>query len=94
MIVNKQIVAVSLALNVFLLVVLLWVRAEHQKSLLEMFDGARRGDELHMQLHVKSLAALESGEVEQVEETAAVLRKVVEGMQAGAETRRALRIGE
>jgi hypothetical protein len=90
---KRQLVAVSLVLNVFLLALLLWMRAAHQEKILEFAVEAMRGDRFHLQLHARSVAALESGEAEQVEETAALLRKIVEsGEGAVAFQQRAFRL--
>jgi hypothetical protein len=74
---KTPIIAASLVVNVALLAGLLWMRAEHQGELRDVSLAAMRGDEIHLQLHAASLAAIESPGSEKAVATADMLRTVL-----------------
>jgi hypothetical protein len=74
---KTQIVAASIVVDVALFAALLWMRAEHQGELREVALAAMRGDEIHLELHAASLAALASPGSEKSVATADMLRTVL-----------------
>ena len=90
---KTQIVAASIVVNVALLGVLLWMRAEHQGELREVALAAMRGDEIHLELHAASLAAIESPGSENALATAGMLRTVLAAGEQNIEARRRAGLG-
>lgn len=74
---KKKLLAVSIVGNIALVAALLWMRNEHQLELREVARAAMRGDEIHLQLHAASLAAMESADPAQIESTEGTLRSLI-----------------
>jgi len=74
---KKKWIGLSLLGHLALLAVIFWMLAEHHRDLMQAIKISMRGDEKHIQLHARSLAALESQDPDQVEEALTVLRLLV-----------------
>ncbi len=81
---KKRVLAVSLVINVGLIITVLWMRDSGHRNMLDAMDRAFDADQLHMGLHAKSLSALESDDPAQVEEMTVALRMLVEAGKEGA----------
>ena len=85
---KQHLLRISVAANVVLVAALLWMQGAHQDELSSLGNIAMRGDEIHLALHAKSLAALNSEDPDEVEETISWLRILIsvgERNQAGRE---------
>lgn len=91
---KRPLTAVSLVGNIALVAGLLWLRADHQGELREMALIAMRGDELHLQLHASSLAAIEAPDSEEAIAAADMLRHIIAVGEINIEARRSAGLGE
>lgn len=92
-IMNNRLAAVSILGNVALLAGFLWMRARHEGELRDVALAAMRGDEVHVMLHTRSLAALESADPKQAAATAELLRPLVAAGKQNLEARQRLGLG-
>lgn len=90
---KNRLTTVSIVGNVALLGGLLWMRTEREAEVRNVSLAAMRGDELHLQLHARSLAALESADTADVAATAAMLRAIISAGEANIELRQRLGLG-
>jgi hypothetical protein len=89
----KRLIAASILGNVAMLALLLWMRARHEGELRDVAMAAMRGDEIHVELHARSLAALESADPKEAAATADLLRPVVAAGKQNVEARQRLGLG-
>lgn len=88
---KRKILAFSLIGNVALAALLVWTRTAHTSEYNELARAAMRGDELHIRLHAKSLAALE--DAVDVPETREALRLIVATGEANIADRERVGLG-
>jgi hypothetical protein len=84
---KKQLTALSIIGNIALTGGLLWMRAEHQDDLRALALAAMHGDEIHLAVHARSLAALEADDPEETKAFTDILRKLVAGGERNIEAR-------
>ena len=90
---RKQLTTVSMVVNVLLIAGLIWMYSNSEAHTREVGLAAMRGDEIHLRIHARSLASLESDDLELVESTVEVLRKVIAAGEADIEARRRAGLG-
>ena len=73
----KVALGLSVAINVGLVVTLYVLHVAHRAELACVVDTAVRGDERHLSVHARSLAALESGGAQPEDNLLEVLRTIV-----------------
>jgi hypothetical protein len=83
-----KLAAVSVAINVVLLVVVEWVLAENKAELSKLRTAMTAADEIQIHLLDRALVALQSTDPEQARATADLLRPIVENGQRNIEARR------
>jgi len=87
----KKLLVLSVVLNVLLAGGLLWLHRSQEEDLLRFYEMAWDGDRRHVELHARSLSALESGDAAEIEEVEVVLRAIVRAGESNEELREALR---
>jgi hypothetical protein len=80
----KKLLALSFVVNVVFVGSLWWMHRAQERDLWRLAEIAARGDETHIKIHGKSLAALESDDPVEVEEVKTLLRHLVQAGERNA----------
>ncbi len=90
---KRRLTTASLIGNVALLASLLWLRSKGAEEVRTVALAAMRGDELHLQLHAASLAAIESPGSPEAISTADMLRAIIAAGEVNSDARQLAGLG-